>query len=71
MTNLYNPLRKPATPDASELAFYLSGITYDAQSNLLSLSVGLATGVSDIQSLGVRFHYDESQVSYTADTAYS
>ena len=71
MTNLYNPLRKSATIDATELAVYLSGITYDAQSNLLSLSVGLATGVSDIQSLGVRFHYDESQVSYTADTAYS
>ncbi len=71
MTNLYNPLRKPATTDASELAVYLSGITYDAQSNLLSLSVGLATGVEDIQSFGLRLHYDESQVSYTADTAYS
>lgn len=71
MTTLYNPLPKPATAGASELAVYLSGITYDAQSNLLSLSVGLATGVEDIQSFGLRLHYDESQLSYTADTAYS
>ena len=71
MTTLYNPLPKPATAGASELAVYLSGITYDAQSNLLSLSVGLATGVENIQSFGLRLHYDESQLSYTADTAYS
>ena len=71
MTTLYNPLPKPATVGASELAVYLSGITYDAQSHLLSLSVGLATGVEDIQSFGLRLHYDESQLSYTADTAYS
>ena len=71
MTDLYNPLPKPATAGASELAVYLSGITYDAQSNLLSLSVGLATGVENIQSFGLRLHYDDSQLSYTADTAYS
>ena len=71
MTTLYNPLPKPATAGASELAVYLSGITYDAQSNLLSLSVGLATGVENIQSFGLRLHYDESQLSYRADTAYS
>ena len=71
MTDLYNPLPKPATAGASELAVYLSGITYDAQSNLLSLSVGLATGVENIQSFGLRLHYDESQLSYRADTAYS
>ena len=71
MPNLYNPLSKPATVGASELAVYLSTVTYDAQSNLLSLPVGLTTGVSDIQSLGVRFHYNESQLSYTADKAYS
>ena len=71
MTTLYNPLPKPVTAGASELAVYLSGITYDAQSNLLSLSVGLATGVEDIQSFGLRLHYDESQLSYRADTAYS
>ena len=71
MTDLYNPLPKPATAGASELAVYLSGITYDAQSNLLSLSVGLATGVENIQSFGLRLHYDDSQLSYRADTAYS
>ena len=71
MAELYNLLPKPSEATPNQLSVYLDEVNWVTDTNLLTLSVGLLTDVSDITSLGLNLHYDGSKVSYTADTAYS
>ena len=71
MAELNNPLQKPSQAIANRLPIYFDEVNWFSDTNLLTLSVGLLTDVSDVTILGLNLHYDGSRVSYTADTAYS
>ena len=71
MAQLYNPLSKPSQSAADQLSIYLDEVNWASDTNLLTLSVGLLSGVTDITSFGLRLHYDGTGVTYSEDKAYS
>lgn len=71
MTQLYNPLERPAVTRENELSVYLKDISWTTENNLLTLSVGLMSQVSDVTSFGLRTHYDSTNVKYVSDSKYS
>ena len=71
MTQLYNPLERPSVARENELSVYLKEISWTAENNLLTLSVGLMSQVGDVTSFGLRTHYDSTNINYVSDSKYS
>ena len=70
MAELNKPLQKPSQAIAKRLSIYFNELNWVSDTNLLNLSIGLLTGVSDVTILELNLHHDGSIVSYTAVTAY-
>lgn len=68
---LNQDISKPTSVADNEFAVYVENVSWDASSNTISFAVGLMVNNPEQSSFGLRLHYDNSAVTYTADTDYS
>ena len=65
------PTTKPSAATANEYSIYVSGITFDRTSKILTFSVGLMVPDGDLAGFGLRLHYDNANLTFSEDTLYS
>ena len=66
-----NPLTKPSSAISSQYSLYVSGAAFDKTSSTLSFLVGLIVPDGNLAGLGFRLHYDDTNLTYSSDKAYS
>ena len=66
-----NPLTKPSSAISSQYSLYVSGAAFDKTSSTLSFLVGLIVPDGNLAGLGFRLHYDDTNLTYSNDKAYS
>ena len=65
------PTTKPSTAAANEYSIYVSGISFDQTSKILTFSVGLMVPDGDLAGFGLRLHYDDANLTFSDDKLYS
>ena len=61
------PTTKPSAATANEYSIYVSGITFDRTSKILTFSVGLMVPDGDLAGFGLRLHYDNAILTFSED----
>ena len=65
------PLTKPSSAISNQYSLYVSGAAFDKTSSTLSFLVGLIVPDGNLAGLGFRLHYDDTNLTYSNDKAYS
>ena len=65
------PLTKPSSAISNQYSLYVSGAAFDKVSSTLSFLVGLIVPDGNLAGLGFRLHYDDTNLTYSNDKAYS
>jgi len=65
------PLKKPSSAISNQYSLYVSGAAFDKASSTLSFLVGLIVPNGNLAGLGFRLHYDDTNLTYSNDKAYS
>ena len=65
------PLTKPSSATSNQYSLYVSRAAFDKTSSTLSFLVGLLVPDSNLAGFGFRLHYDDTNLTYSNDKAYS
>jgi hypothetical protein len=68
---MITPLTKPSSAISNQYSLYVSGAAFDKTSSTLSFLVGLIVPDGNLAGLGFRLHYDDTNLIYSNDKAYS
>ena len=71
MVNIVNPVGKPSSVASNKISIYLDDIVWNSEANHLKFSVGYLVDNALLTGLGLRLHYDSTQITYDPDLNYS